>query len=75
MYRVAIDDAQKRLPDLVNAALSGEDVFIVKDDQQTVQLTPVIHPAHRPQFGSAKGLIEMSSDFDDPLEDFAEYTE
>lgn len=24
-------------------------------------------------FGSAKGLIKMSDDFDEPLEDFAEY--
>jgi antitoxin (DNA-binding transcriptional repressor) of toxin-antitoxin stability system len=75
MYKVNLDDAQKRLRDLVNAALSGEDVFIVKDDQQTVHLTPVIHPMHHPQFGSAKGLIDISDDFDAPLEDFAEYME
>lgn len=41
MYRVGLDDAQKRLRDLVNAALRGEDVFIVKDDEQTVRLTSV----------------------------------
>ena len=29
--------------------------------------------AHEMTFGSAKGLIEMSDDFDDPLEDFEEY--
>jgi hypothetical protein len=27
----------------------------------------------RPKFGSAKGLIEMSDDFDEPLEDFKDY--
>ncbi|MEM1310245.1 MAG: DUF2281 domain-containing protein [Cyanobacteria bacterium P01_H01_bin.153] len=26
-----------------------------------------------PEFGSAKGLVKMSDDFDDPLEDFADY--
>ncbi|MEM6434740.1 MAG: DUF2281 domain-containing protein [Cyanobacteria bacterium P01_D01_bin.115] len=26
-----------------------------------------------PKFGSVKGLIKMSDDFDEPLEDFAEY--
>jgi hypothetical protein len=26
-----------------------------------------------PQFGSARGLIRMSDDFDDPLDDFADY--
>jgi len=29
----------------------------------------------RPQFGSAKGSIQMSDDFDEPLQDFAEHTE
>lgn len=28
----------------------------------------------RPKFGSAKGLIEMSDDFDAPLEDFEAYS-
>jgi len=26
-----------------------------------------------PKFGSAKGLIEMSKDFDEPIKDFEEY--
>jgi hypothetical protein len=26
-----------------------------------------------PKFGSAKGLIKMSADFDEPLDDFANY--
>ncbi len=73
MHRVPVSDAQHRLLDLVNAALSGEDVFIVKDDQQTVHLTPVVYPKRSPQFGSAKGMIEMSDDFDAPLKDFTEY--
>ena len=29
----------------------------------------------RPQFGSAKGLIHMAPDFDEPLEDFKPYVE
>lgn len=29
----------------------------------------------RPQFGSAEGSIQMSDDFDEPLQDFAEYME
>lgn len=27
----------------------------------------------KPKFGSAKGMFEMSPDFDDPLDDFKEY--
>ena len=28
-----------------------------------------------PQFGFAKGMIEMSADFDEPLEEFKDYME
>jgi hypothetical protein len=29
----------------------------------------------KPQFGSAKGLIKVGAEFDEPLEDFKPYTE
>jgi hypothetical protein len=35
---------------------------------------PVKIPRRRAQFGSAKGLVEVSDDFDEPLSDFAEYS-
>jgi antitoxin (DNA-binding transcriptional repressor) of toxin-antitoxin stability system len=73
MHQVKLDEAKTRLLDLIEAAIKGEDVFILKDDQQTVQLVPVELPKRRPQFGSAKGLIVMADDFDAPLADFNEY--
>jgi antitoxin (DNA-binding transcriptional repressor) of toxin-antitoxin stability system len=72
-YQVKVDDAKVRLLDLIEAAFKGEDVFILKDDQQVVQLVPVELPKRTPQFGSAKGLVAMAEDFDAPLEDFADY--
>jgi antitoxin (DNA-binding transcriptional repressor) of toxin-antitoxin stability system len=73
MHQVKLDEAKTHLLDLIEAAIRGEDVFIVKDDQQTVQLVPVELPERRPQFGSAKGLIVIADDFDAPLADFNEY--
>ena len=32
-------------------------------------------PAVKPQFGSAKGLIQIGPEFDEPLEDFKPYGE
>jgi hypothetical protein len=32
-------------------------------------------PKPKPQFGSAKGLIHIAPDFDEPLEDFKPYME
>jgi antitoxin (DNA-binding transcriptional repressor) of toxin-antitoxin stability system len=37
------------------------------------RLVPVRNGLRRPRFGSAKGLITMADDFDEPLEDFADY--
>ena len=73
MYQVNIDEAKIHLPDLIDAAVNGEEVVISKDDQHIVKLVPVSTVKPRPQFGSAKGLITMSEDFDEPLEDFEDY--
>lgn len=75
MHQVNIDEAKTRLPDLIDAAVKGEDVVIAKDDRNVVKLVPVARVKPRPQFGSARGLITMAADFDEPLEDFAEYIE
>lgn len=72
MLQVNLEEAKGRLPELVNAVLKGETVLIVKDLQAIVQLVPVISSMRR-QFGSAKGLIVMSDNFDAPLPDFNLY--
>jgi antitoxin (DNA-binding transcriptional repressor) of toxin-antitoxin stability system len=73
MHQINIDEAKSNLPDLIDAAINGEEVVIAKDDQHVVRLVPISRTKPRPQFGSAKGLISMSDDFDEPLEDFADY--
>lgn len=72
-YQVKLDEAKVRLPDLVEAAIGGEDVFILKDGHSVVQLVPIEPSKRHPKFGSAKGLVSMSEDFDAPIEDFREY--
>lgn len=58
------------ISDLVDAALRGEEV-IVKNGA-TVKLIPdIVKPI--PKFGSAKGLIQISEDFDEPIEEFRDY--
>lgn len=49
-------------------------MVISDDNQHTLKLVPITTAKLRPQFGSAKGLIAMSDDFDEPLKDFDEYT-
>ncbi|MBN1876640.1 MAG: DUF2281 domain-containing protein [Anaerolineae bacterium] len=73
MQRIEVKEAETNLTDLINAAINGENIFIIKDQHQVVQLVPVTLPLRTPKFGSAKGLITISEDFDAPLKDFEDY--
>ena len=73
MHQVSVEEAKTSLHDLVDAAVNGEEVVIAKDEQHLVRLVPVPRTKPRPQFGSARGQIIMSEDFEGPLEEFEEY--
>jgi antitoxin (DNA-binding transcriptional repressor) of toxin-antitoxin stability system len=83
MTQVTIDEAQKRLPELLAAVEAGESVSIRADNGRTFRLAmpptsePVINPdwPGYPQDGSAKGLIELSKDFDEPLDELKAYSD
>jgi antitoxin (DNA-binding transcriptional repressor) of toxin-antitoxin stability system len=66
--------AEKQFLELIELAASGEEIVIFKDDLPIATLSPFAKRKPRRQFGSAKGLIVMADDFDEPLEDFKEYT-
>ncbi|TAE59553.1 MAG: type II toxin-antitoxin system Phd/YefM family antitoxin [Nostocales cyanobacterium] len=73
MQQITLTEASQHLSDLVEAALGGEEVIIMKDNQPVIKLTPVLPVKVRPKFGSAKGKVKMSDDFDAPLEEFKDY--
>ena len=67
MQQVTLDHAKERLGDLIEAAVKGDEVVITKGDRPVVKLVPVAGTKAQPKFGSAKGLITMSDDFDEPV--------
>lgn len=79
MIRTTLDEASRRLEQLIDAALQGEEVIITapnSDGERVVKLvadTPTLRECRQPRFGSAKGRIHMREDFDDPLPEFDEY--
>lgn len=71
MVYVELEKIKSNWMQLLQNALAGQDVVILQDDQPILKISRVGEPRrHR---GSAKGQIVMSDDFDEPLEDFAEY--
>jgi len=75
MGQIELKDAQEHLLELVKRAAKGEEVIISEANKPLAKLISAapLSAVQKRQFGSAKGLIEMSDDFDEPLEDFREY--
>lgn len=75
LTHIALDDAQQKLAELVAAVGRGEEfVITVEGSPAAVVTAPVAQEEERrPRFGSARGQVHMSEDFDAPLDDFAEY--
>jgi len=73
MQYIDVTQIQTQFLNLLNQAASGEEVVITKDNQPFVKLVPIIQSHPRAKFGSAKGLIEITDDFDEPLEEFRRY--
>jgi prevent-host-death family protein len=66
-------DARIHLSDLIDEAVKGEEVVITQGERSVVRLVPITNNGGQPVFGRAKGLIEVSEDFDAPLDDFQPY--
>ena len=73
MRKVNLDEAQKKLPELIEEAANGEDVQISRGDGASFRIVPVAKPHRQPVFGSLRGQIKISDDFDDPIEGFEPY--
>jgi len=55
------------------SVIMGEGVIITKEYGSGFKIIPLPNKRPYPRFGSAAGLVEMSDDFDEPLDDFKEY--
>jgi prevent-host-death family protein len=68
-----VAEAKARFSELVQKAVSGEDVVIARDNRPLLRLVPLAAVGGRRKPGSAKGKIWMAPDFDRTPEDFEGY--
>ena len=73
MTRVNIAQAKARFSELVQKAVSGEEVVIARDNKPLLKLVPLTDAGQTRTPGSAKGHVWMAPDFDTTPEDFEEY--
>jgi prevent-host-death family protein len=75
MQQINLTEASKHLSELIEAVISGEEIVITKDEHPVVKIVPVspVKKRRPAKAGSAKGLVTIADDFDEPLEDFKDY--
>src|SRR5215510_7998478 len=74
MHTVGLKEAEGQLAELIDEVANGEEVVITREDGTTFKIVRIAPVAPYPKFGSAKGLMKISKDFDEPLADFQAYT-
>jgi antitoxin (DNA-binding transcriptional repressor) of toxin-antitoxin stability system len=80
MTHISVKDAAMQLDRLVRLARAGEEIILTEANAPaakivSIQSGKVQVPHKRRRAGSATGIFSVSSDFDAPLDDFAEYME
>jgi antitoxin (DNA-binding transcriptional repressor) of toxin-antitoxin stability system len=77
MPTVTLEEAQARLPKLIEQLHPGEEIIITRDQKPVARLVGETKPeGPRRHLGTLKGtVLYMAPDFDAPLEDFKEYME
>jgi prevent-host-death family protein len=73
MHKVNIHEAKTHLSRLIKEVQEGEEVIIAKGNKPIVKLVLVPDARPKRKLGSAKGLITISPDFDEPLNDLKDY--
>jgi len=69
MTTVNIHEAKTHLSRLVDEVAAGAEIIIAKAGKPMARLVPITAPIRKKRLGQLKGKIEVSDDFNAPLDD------
>jgi prevent-host-death family protein len=73
MSIVTIEEAQSKLPELIDHLTVDQEVVITRNSRPVAKLIATATEKPRPVFGSGRGKIDIVAEDDDHLVDFADY--
>ena len=73
MSTVALEEAQARLPELIQQLIPGEGVVIMENDRPVAQLSALSADTPQPVLGRCRGMLTIIADDDEHLADWSEY--
>lgn len=76
MSTVTLEEAQARLPQLIEGLRPGEEIVITRDDKPVARLLAGERPQRPPRRpGNCRGMMTIVAADEEHLKDFAEYME
>jgi antitoxin (DNA-binding transcriptional repressor) of toxin-antitoxin stability system len=76
MHTVTLEEAQAKLPEVINKLAPGEEVIITRNEQPIAKLVGQQRPRRKPRRpGSAKGKPVVLAEDDEHLKDCKDYME
>ena len=76
MTIVTIEEAQAKLPQLIEHLAAGEELVITRNQQPIARLLAEEKPKRNPRkAGNCKGMLSIVADDEEHLKDFKEYME
>ncbi len=73
MPTVTLEEAQTKLPELIDKLVPGEEVVITRNEQPVAELIRLPVEKLHPVPGRCKGMLTILSEDDEHLKDWAEY--
>jgi prevent-host-death family protein len=70
---VTIGEAKTNFSELVRRAEAGEEIVVRRGRHPVARIVPLEVRARVRGFGVLKGKIRIADDFDEPLDEFADY--
>lgn len=71
MQNIDINQVKQQLPQILEDIEDA--IIITKQGLPIAKIVGISNKKKKRQFGSARGLIKISDDFDAPLDDFKDY--
>lgn len=72
MIQIPVKQASNELDELLNKVAHGQELVIIGSDGSAFKIM-ALPRIPQPIFGSARGLVQIGPDFDEPIEGFEEY--
>lgn len=72
MQQIELNEAKTQLPELLEAAINGEEIIITEHNQPLIKLARIASAKPRRRAGTAQGRVKIPEDFNESYDEFSD---